>query len=271
MSDTDTSDTAHDSETVSTEWSINNECIALSTSYDVTCSCPQREAMPPRPAELPFPCVPTNERMRVWLLDRYASSTFNTCQHRALPSMEGPPVEIHVDPAAPPKACHTPAPVPLHWQQRVYDDLLRDEDLGVIERVPYGEPTTCCHRMVIIYKHDGSPHRTVDLSPLNKFCKRETFAMEPPFHLARRIPKNTWKTVTDEWNGYHSVPLRQSDRHLTTFITPFGRWRYTRAPQGFLSSGDGYNQVFDAILSTFERKERCVDDTIHYDSDLEQH
>ena len=125
--------------------------------------------------------------------------------------------------------------------------------------------------MVITRRHDGSPRRTVDLSPLNKLCKRETFATETPFHLARRIPKDTWKTVTDAWNGYHSVPLRQSDRHLTTFITPFGRWRYTRAPQGFLSSGDGYNRRFDAVLSTFERKERCVDDTIHYDSDLEQH
>ena len=77
--------------------------------------------------------------------------------------------------------------------------------------------------------------------------------------------------VTDAWNGYHSVPLRKSDRHLTTFITPFGRWRYTRAPQGFLSSGDGYNRRFDEIISEFERKERCVDDTIHYDTDLEQH
>ena len=95
--------------------------------------------------------------------------------------------------------------------------------------------------------------------------------MESPFHLARRIPKDTWKTVTDARNGYHSVPLRESDRHLTTFITPFGRWRYTRAPQGFLSSGDGYNRRFDAVLSAFQRKERCVDDTIHYDTDLEQH
>ena len=251
MTDTNTSDTAHESETASTERSISNGYIASSTSYDATCSCPQREAAPPRPAELPFPCIPTNnERMRAWLLDRYASSTFNTCPHRVLPSMEGPPVEIHVDPATPPKACHTPAPEPLHWQQRVYDDLLHNEALGVIERVPYGEPTTWCHRMVTTRKHDGSPRRTVDLSPLNKFCKHETFAMEPPFHLGCRIPKNTWKTVTDAWNGYHSVP-RQSDRHLRTFITPFGRWRYTRAPQGFLSSGDRYNERFDAILSTF--------------------
>ena len=80
-----------------------------------------------------------------------------------------------------------------------------------------------------------------------------------------------WKTVTDAWNGYHSAPLRESDHHLTTFITPFGRWRYRRAPQGFLSSGDGYNRRFDAILSDFERKERCVDDTVIYDKNLEDH
>ena len=129
---------------------------------------------------------------------------------------------------------------------------------------------TWCHRMVITRKHNGSPRRTVDLSPLNKYCKRETFASDSPFHLARRIPKDTWNTVTDAWNGYHSVLLRKSDRHLT-FITPFGRWRYTRAPQGFLSSGDSYNCRFDAVLPTFERKERCIDDTIHRDTDLEQH
>ena len=81
--------------------------------------------------------------------------------------------------------------------------------------------------------------------------------------------EGTWKTVSDVWNGYQSVPLRQSDRHLTTFTTPFGRWIYTRAPQGFLSSGDGYNHSFDEILSDLERKERCVDDTIHYDTDLQ--
>ncbi len=251
---------------------INSGCNAPGPSSEGPCSCPQRCPAPLPPTVLPFPCTAENNtRMKAWLLDRYASSTFNTCPHRALSCMEGPPIEIHVDPTAPPKACHTPSPVPLHWQQKVYDDLLRDEALGVIERVPYGEPVTWCHRMVITRKHDGTPRRTVDLSPLNKYCKRETFASEPPFHLARRVPKNTWKTVTDAWNGYHSVPLRESDRHLTTFITPFGRWRYTRALQGFLSSGDGYNCRFDAILSSFERKECCVDDTIHYDTKLEQH
>ena len=185
--------------------------------------------------------------------------------------MTGPPIEIHIEEDAKPKACHTAAPIPLHWQEQVHKDLIRDEALGVIEKVPYGEPVTWCHRMVVTRKHNGEPRRTVDLSPLNKYCKRETFAAEPPFQLARRIPGDTWKTVMDAWNGYHSVPLRESDRHLTTFITPFGRWRYTRAPQGFLSSGDGYNRRVDAILTDFERKERCVDDMIYHDTDLETH
>ena len=230
----------------------------------VTCGCLQRTVVPERPASLPFEPIPENNlKMKQWLLDRYASSNFNTCPHRVLPSMFGPLIEIQIDGDAKPRVCNKPAPVPLHWQQRVYDDRIRDEALGVIERVPHGVPVTWCHRMVVTRKYDGTPRRTVDLSPLTKFCKRETFPAEAPFHLARRIPGKTWKTVTDAWNGYHSVPLRESDRHLTTFITPFGKWRYTRAPQSFLSSGDGYNRRFDAILSDFPRMERCVDDTIH--------
>ncbi|KAK3719589.1 hypothetical protein QZH41_004745 [Actinostola sp. cb2023] len=98
---------------------INDECKVPYTSYDAPCSCPQRTGPPPRPAELPFPCTPeNNDRMKAWLLKIYASSTFNTCPHQALPCMEGPPVEIHVEPDATPKACHTPATVPLHGNKK---------------------------------------------------------------------------------------------------------------------------------------------------------
>ncbi|CAB4035906.1 Hypothetical predicted protein [Paramuricea clavata] len=214
------SDASPDPASINAARSLNNGCNAPNTPHD-PCSCPQREVAPPSPPVLPFPCTPeNNDRMKAWLLARYSSSTFNTCPHRALPCMEGPSIEMHVDATATPKACHTPANIPLHWQQQVHDDLLRDEALGVIERVPYGEPVKWCHRMVVTRKHDGSPRRTVDLSPLNKFCKRETFAMESPSHLARRIPKETWKTVTDAWNGYHSVPLRESSYHLHHAIWP---------------------------------------------------
>ena len=238
----------------------------------VDCSCPKRELPPKRPDKLPFEPTPANaERMKKWLLNFYASSTFNKCPHQVLPAMEGPPIQIHVDPMAKPVALRTAAPVPLHWQDQVQRDLHRDVALGVLERVPHGEPTKWCFRMVITRKDDGGPRRTVDLSPLNKFCIREAHSSQSPFQLARSVPPNSTKTVVDAWNGYHSVPIREEDRILTTFTTPWGLFRYKRAPQGFLSSGDGYNRRFDDIAAHVVRMERCVDDCLLHDDDIESH
>ena len=73
---------------------LNRGCFAPGSGDTSSCSCPQRDVTPQRPSELPFPCTPKkNGRMKTWLLDRYGSSTFNTCPHRALPCMEGPPIQ----------------------------------------------------------------------------------------------------------------------------------------------------------------------------------
>ena len=97
--------------------------------------------------------------------------------------------------------------------------------------------------------------------------------MKAPFELAKGIPPNTWRTVTDAWNGFHSIPLHPDDRHLTTFITQWGRYQYLKAPQGYASSCDGYNRRLDEITTDFQRYKRCVDDSCYYDSsdDLELH
>ena len=85
------------------------------------------------------------------------------------------------------------------------------------------------------------------------------------------IPPDTWKSVTDQCNGYHSVPLREEDRYLTTFITEWGRYRNKVAPQGSSASGDGYSRRYDEIIADVERKTKCVDDTTQWDTDLETH
>ena len=65
--------------------------------------------------------------------------------------------------------------------------------------------------------------------------------------------------------------LAKEDRHLTTFITPWGRHQYKVAPQGSLASGDGYSRRYDEIIADVERKTKCVDDTAIWDDDLETH
>ena len=110
---------------------------------------------------------------------------------------------------------------------------------------------------------------TVDLSTLNKFCRRETFASETSFKLARRVPSNTWKTVTDAWNKYHSVPLRESDLILPPSLHHLdagdiqGHPRFPFFRRWLQSS---LRRYFD-----FMRKELCVDDTVFFDENLEEH
>ena len=231
-----------------------------------------RTLPPGRPDKLPFLPTPENiPKMKQWLLDRYASSTFNDCKHQPLQGMTGPELALHVASDAPLKVVHTPALVPLNWKDEIKCQLDEDVAMGVLEKVPHGEPSRCCHRMVVTRKPNGTPRRTVDMSSLNRHTLRETHHVRPPFQQARMIPPNTWKSVTDQCNGYHSVPLREEDRYLTTFITEWGRYRYKVAPQGSSASGDGYSRRYDEIIADVERKKKCVDDTTQWDTDFEAH
>ena len=128
--------------------------------------------------------------------------------------MSGPPVEICLKDGAIPFKAQTAVSVPLNWQADIKEQLARDEALGVIERPPPEEDTDWCFREVYSSKSNGKPRRTGDFRKLNKWVKRDAFATESPFHVARRIPCESWKTVTDAWNGYHLVPLHQNSIYL---------------------------------------------------------
>ena len=110
----------------------------------------------------------------------------------------------------------------------------------------------------------------MDFQALNTHSIRETHHTQSPFHLARSIPHNTFKTVFDCWNSYHLLPLHPDDRHLTTFITPWGRYRYRVGPQGYAATGDGYTRRFNEIVMDIQRKVQCVDDSCLWDASIEE-
>jgi hypothetical protein len=246
--------------------------VAASGTPTRTCSCPARTSPPPPPTSLPMPATPENrEKLKSWIEDRYKASAFNQCCHQPLPLITDlPPLQLHADPKAKPVAVHTPVSIPIHWQVQVKEELDRDVRLGVIEPVQMGEPTAWCSRMVVCPKSDGSPRRTVDLQALNRTAVRQTHPSDTPFHLAAAIPSNSVKSILDCWNGYHSVPLAPEDRHLTTFITPFGKYRYKVAPQGFLAAGDAYTARMSYITAEISNKKQLVDDTCIYNNTLEE-
>ena len=250
-----------------------SEVGSSDTSFS-PCGCKKRTQPPKRPESLPFPASEDNiNEMKEWLLEKYASSTFNLCPHEPAPLIDADPIRIHLDPNAIPKPAFTAATVPIHLRKAVSEQLQEDVAKKIIEPVKSGVPTVWQARMHVVAKPDGTPRRVVNYQHMNKYCLRETQHVVPPYKQARLVPPGGYRTVTDAKDGYHSVPLAEEDRHLTTFITEEGRFQYRVAPQGYLASGDGYNQRYDNIIADVPRKTKCVDDVLMWDDDesLEAH
>ena len=239
---------------------------------ETPCSCSTRALPPTTPPSLP--CDPTEENLphlKQYILERYKASAFNCCERQSLPLMtDSPPLRLHIDPQATPTAVYSPSAIPRHWVDDVKAGLDRDERIGVIERVPVNEPVTWTSRMLVTPKSDGSPRRVIDFQSVNAHTPRQTHHTRSPWAIASSIPAGKYKSVCDNWHGYHSVPLHPADRHVTCFLTPWGRYRYRTTPQGLNSSGDGYTQRSDIIMEGITDMEKCIDDTLLWTDTIEQ-
>ena len=65
-----------------------------------------------------------------------------------------------------------------------------------------------------------------------------------------------------------SAPLDEESQLLTTFITPFGRFKYLQAPYHISSISEHYNQRMDEAFAGLSGYRCVVDDVVIYDSDV---
>ena len=234
------------------------------------CSVEHQRVPPKHPHHIPFEFTEENiPKLKQFLLDSFATSAFN--RSKPFPKLSTPKARIHLKPNyVIPVPAYWPATVAEHWAEEVRKSIEDDVAAGILCRVPFNEPTIWCARMVIVGKKNGKPRRTVDYQQLNAQCLREPNHGSSPFHTARKVPQNKWKSVIDAVDGYHSVELDEESSKLTTFITPWGRFRYLRFPQGHCSAGDAFNGRVQHILSSIPRMVRIVDDVCIYDDSIEQ-
>ncbi len=67
--------------------------------------------------------------------------------------------------------------------------------------------------------------------------------------------------------------MREEDKHLTTFMTEWGRYRYRMAPHGCAPSNDGHSRCHNEIIESVVRKATIAGTTVMWDADqdLEVH
>ena len=122
-------------------------------------------------------------------------------------------------------------------------------------------------------KNTDNVRMCVDLSHLNRYVRREQYQTSTPAQAVADIAaiKARFFTVLDAMKGYHQCPLDPDSQLLTTFITPFGRFKYLRAPYGICSISEHYDRRMAEAFVGLTGFRRVVDDIIIYDDNELEH
>ncbi|CAI5660683.1 unnamed protein product [Oreochromis niloticus] len=86
--------------------------------------------------------------------------------------------------------------------------------------------------MVVVQKQSGDLRVCIDPKPLNKALQRSHFPLPTIEDILPDLSKAKVFSVCDVKSGFWHVKLEESSSYLTTFSTPFGRYRWLRMPMG---------------------------------------
>ena len=165
------------------------------------------------------------------LMNKYAKLFDGNCK-----VMKDGSYHIDLDPEAVPINTGASRAVPDPYMPALKKEIESLLAQDIIEEVSGATPWL--HPIVVVPKKNTTDIRMcVDLTKLNRFVRRPTNPQLTPWEVIRNIPKGTKHyAVFDALKGYHQVELDEESRALTTFMTPFGRYRYRRMPMGLSSA-----------------------------------
>ncbi len=187
-----------------------------------------------------------------------------------LKAMKGPPIHIELMENAKPFRVNGPRPIPIPLRADAKKLVFDHVDKGVLKEVT--EPTDWVHPFTVVLKTDGSLRLCVDLRMLNMYVKRPHHPVRSPKDAVALIPPDSkYFTIFDAKSGYFQCELDEESQLLTTFITPWGRFKHLRATMGLSSAGDEFNRRTDAALTGIPNMEKVVDDIIIHGKDLNEH
>ena len=73
-------------------------------------------------------------------------------------------------------------------------------------------------------------------------------------------------TVLDAKDGFSQVKLYEESTRMTTFYTPFGRYKWLRMPFGISSAPEEFQRLVHDIIGDVDGVETIADDLLVYGS-----
>ena len=160
------------------------------------------------------------------------------------------------DDAAP--VVHAPRKIPVPLRESLKEELSRLVTDGVL--TPVSEPTPWVSSMVVARKKNGGVRICLDPKDLNKAIKRSHYPLPTIEEVATRLARAKVFMVLDAKSGFWHVKLDDPSSYLTTFNTPFGRYRWLRMPFGLNSAPEIWQRKMHEVVEGLEHTEVIADD-----------
>ena len=155
-----------------------------------------------------------------------------------------------------------PKRLPIELKEPVKLELDRLVDIGVL--APVDEPTDWVNQMAIATKKDGSLRICIDPRSLNLALKREHYQLPVLDDILPHLAKAKVFSKVDLSHGYWHCVLEEESSLLTTFSTPFGRYRWTRLPFGLSASSEIFQKRLIQALEGLVGVACIADDILIY-------
>lgn len=176
--------------------------------------------------------------------------------------------EIKIDDSVETVVC-PPRPVPAPIRQQVQDELNLLEKGGIIEKVT--KPTRWVSPLVCVRKPSGRIRLCIDPTHLNKAIRREHFPMSTIDDMVTRLKGSKYFSVLDANMGFYQIKLTEKSADLTTFNTPFGRYRHLRMPMGISSAPEIYQRAMVEMFEGINGVDINMDDMLIHGATLTDH
>lgn len=179
------------------------------------------------------------------------------------------PVTYHMrlDESVHPTVC-APRRIPLAMKDKVVAELDRMIRLGII--APVEEATPWVSAMAAAVKKDGTVRICIDPVHLNKALLRPYHPLKTVEQVIADMPQARVFSILDAKCGFWQIPLDEESSTLTTFMTPFGRYKFLRMPYGISTGSEVFQRCMEQLFAGHPC-EIVVDDILIWGSSVEEH